>query len=368
MALKSLAFEALDQALQETEAPWESGENSMTALTEDQRVIRLGLSPPTGEMSVESAAIAFEQGLTAAVPRADTIGAPAAVDLRSLNGKDYTTPVKNQGACGSCVAFGTVAVLETTYKRKANQPNSPIDLSEAHLFYCHGRSEGRNCSNGWWPEAALKKSQDIGVTFEKHYPYTGGDQDCTGLSSDWQSDLAKAVGYTKLTSPAAMKNWIATNGSITGCFVVYQDFFQYKSGVYRHVTGASRGGHCVEIIGYNDSLNAWICKNSWGPNWGNKGYFMIEYGQCSIETWLGPFGANNVTLKTWLRDAHVAGLWANTVDRNSWAYLSGTGWRKVSDASRTTHETMLTQLVSAKTMDSPVNALTQGNEIHEIYV
>lgn len=368
MAHKALEFKALEAALEEAETPWERGENSMTALTETERVLRLGLTPPPGEMSVESAAMAFEQGLTAAVPPAETIGAPPAVDLRNLGGKNYTTPVKNQGACGSCVAFGTVAVMETTHKRKANKPNSAIDLSEAHLFYCHGRSEGRNCSNGWWPEAALKKAQDIGVTFEQHYPYTGGDQNCTGLSGNWKSDLAKVTAYTKLTSPAAMKNWIAAHGSITGCFVVYQDFFQYKSGVYKHVTGKSAGGHCVEIIGYNDSLGAWICKNSWGPNWGNKGYFMIGYGQCSIETWLGPFGANNVTTKTWLKNVRVTGIWANEADRNTWAYLHGVGWRKVSDASVTTHETMLAQLLAAKTMDSPINALDQANEIQEVYV
>lgn len=368
MVHKALDFKVLEAALEEAESPWVSGENSMTALTEAERVLRLGLTPPPGEMSVESAARAFEQGMMAAVPPAESIGAPPAVDLRSFNGKNYTTPVKNQGACGSCVAFGSVAVMETTFKRKANQPNSPIDLSEAHLFYCHGRSEGRNCSNGWWPEAALKKAQDIGVTFEQHYPYTGGDQNCTGLSSSWQSDLAKVTAFTKLTSPAAMKNWIATQGSITGCFVVYQDFFQYKSGVYKHLTGQSAGGHCVEIIGYNDSLGAWICKNSWGPNWGDAGYFMIAYGQCSIETWLGPFGANNVTTKTWRKNTRVTGLWANEADRNTYAHLAGVGWRKVSDATPTVHETMLAQLISAKAMGSPINALDQANEIQEVYV
>ena len=95
---------------------------------------------------------------------------------------------------------------------------------------------------------------------------------------------------------------------------------------------------------------------------------MIEYGQCSIETWAGPYGANNVTTKMWHHNKKVAGLWANEADRNTWAYLTGVGWRKVSDASRTTHETMLAQLVGAKTAGSPISALDQANEIHEIYV
>ena len=82
MALKSLAFEALDAALEEKKAPWKRGENSMTALTEDERVLRLGLAPPPGEMSIEAAAVAFEQGLTAAVPRADTKRGPDTISSR----------------------------------------------------------------------------------------------------------------------------------------------------------------------------------------------------------------------------------------------------------------------------------------------
>ena len=68
----------------------------------------------------------------------------------------------------------------------------------------------------------------------------------------------------------AIKNWLATRGSVTGGFIVYQDFFSYRSGVYRHVSGASAGGHGVEIVGHNDAQSCWICKNSWGYRLGRK--------------------------------------------------------------------------------------------------
>jgi C1A family cysteine protease len=368
MSFEPLDLDQLDAALSAGEESWEWRTTSMTELTEAERVLRLGVEAPPGEMDLNAAAMAFESGQIAAVPLAASVGAPPKVDLRSLNGNDYTTPVKNQGNCGSCVAFGTVGVMETTYKRKSNQPTLPADFSEAHLFYCHGRSEGRNCGNGWWPENALTKARDIGVTFDSHYPYTAGDQNCTGLDANWQQDLAKVTERTKLTSPAMMKNWLATHGSITGCFVVYQDFFSYSSGVYRHVTGNQAGGHCVEIIGYDDTLGCWICKNSWGTNWGENGYFKIAYGQCSIESWGGPWGANNVTVTTLRQNVKVTGLWTNTADRNAWAYLSGLGWRKVGASSRTVTETMLAQLVAAKASGASVSALDAANEITEVYV
>ncbi|MGA7759801.1 MAG: C1 family peptidase [Ilumatobacteraceae bacterium] len=367
MARKSLDLEQLERDLESAGMPWARAENSMTALTEDQRVLRLGVAPPPGEMTVEAAAHAFEEGLSAVVPPGTDIGAPSKIDHRALNGNNYTTPVKNQGSCGSCVAFATVAVMETTYKRKSNQPSLAFDLSEAQMFYCHARSEGRTCANGWWPENAFKKARDIGITHDVHYPYTPGDQDCSGLDANWQADMAKVVGYQKLTSPADMKNWLATHGSISGCFVVYQDFFSYSSGVYRHVSGEAAGGHCVEIIGYDDALGCWICKNSWGPNWGDSGYFKIAYGQCSIETWSGPWGLTNVSARQWRTNVKVTGLWANSADLNSWAYLSGVGWRKVCDDSRTVSETMLAQLTFAKAAGTSISALDDANELREIY-
>ena len=60
-----------------------------------------------------------------------------AYDLRNVGGKNFATPVKNQGGCGSCVTFGTAAVLETTYKRSRNNPN-PI-TSHCHSKPCAHR-------------------------------------------------------------------------------------------------------------------------------------------------------------------------------------------------------------------------------------
>ena len=86
-----------------------------------------------------------------------------------------------------------------------------------------------------------------------------------------------------MLSGAAIKDWIASRGAVTGCFLVYDDFFAYRSGVYRHVSGALAGGHCVAIIGYDDAQSCWICKNSWGPGWGDAGFFRIAYGELTFE-------------------------------------------------------------------------------------
>jgi C1A family cysteine protease len=74
-------------------------------------------------------------------------------NLRNVGGQNFVTPIRDQGNCGFCVAFGTVATVEGRSRTQANNPNPNVDLSEAHLFYCYGFNDGKNCQNGWWPAA-----------------------------------------------------------------------------------------------------------------------------------------------------------------------------------------------------------------------
>jgi len=366
-----LDLDELATALSDAGRPWEQDLTPMTLMTEAERSIRLGFHPPPGEQSLDEAAADFEaspandpvQELELLAP-AESFGAPASYDLRNVGGVNYTTEVRDQGACGSCVAFGSAAVLETTYRRQHGAV--PVNLSEAHLFYCHAKEEGRTCANGWWPENALKKARDKGVTADEYFPYTAGDQSCS-LKSGWQSNLANAVGLNKMDSVAEMKTWISTKGSITGCFVVYQDFYSYRSGVYRHVTGNSVGGHCVEIVGYDDSQKCWICKNSWGKGWGEGGFFRIGYGQCGIETYSGPWGVADVKLSVWRHNLGVRGLWANSAADNAWVHLDTVGWRRLAHASTVQTLSMLSQAAAAKGAGRKVSVHDDNGTIQTIY-
>ncbi|QTN39281.1 peptidase C1 [Cryomorphaceae bacterium] len=368
------ALKALQDTLSQENASWEAGSNFMLELTAKEQQAYLGYTPGPDEPNMEEkealSAQNFQSYLTAMSGNDGGFGAPGAYDLRNVNGANYITPVKNQGSCGSCVAFGTVAAVEGTERRAKNNPNLAVDYSEAHLFYCHARSEGRRCggsNGGWWVPPALSHYQNTGVTDEACYPYTAGDQNCSGRCSDWASRVTKISGSTEITNINAMKDWISTKGPLIACYTVYSDFFGYRTGVYRKSAGAtSRGGHCVCVVGYSDAQQAWICKNSWGTGWGDNGYFRIGYGQVGIDNKM--WGINGIVDTGWLNSVKVTGLWVQQNNRNAWAYITGEGWKKISNRDENGFINLVAQLTTAKAGNRSCKLYINKGEITTAYV
>jgi C1A family cysteine protease len=359
---------AIRAALGEQGHPWRAADNPLTEMPEAERLRRLGVPLPS---EAEQAAIDDRRAQVQALhrqARAAMVGAPASFDARDVAGNNYVTRVTDQGACGSCVAFGSVAVIETTAAYTRRQPNLELDLSEAHLFFTHGRSVGRNCDNGWLPLPALEMIRDIGVTFEDYFPYTPGNSGGGILNGDWPNRLARVVQVANVTAdPNKIKEHISQYGAVTACFKVFGDFFAYRSGVYRHVSGDLKGGHCVALIGYDDAQGCWIAKNSWGPTWGDGGFVRIAYGECDVEAWQC-VGATAVRLRAWTGQSHVLGLWSNDAPRNGWAYLENYGWHKVAATSEQIETTMLDQAIAAKTAGRAINAFADNGVINTLYV
>lgn len=369
MAKESFSISELLTAIKEKEAPWTAAENDFTRLSDREQLLLLGYEPGPDEESLQQAektAFANQAAFEAALAAPQMAFAyPGSFDLRNVGGKNFITSVKNQGGCGSCVAFGVAATVEGTLRRRTNNPTLAVDYSEAHLFYCYAKSQGRTCANGWWPGKALDAFKDGGVVDEACFPYTAGDQACN-LCSGWQARVTKIDGWHRITSASDMKDWISTKGPLVACYTVYQDFFAYRSGIYRHLTGNAVGGHCVCCVGYNDAQRYWICKNSWGPSFGESGYFRIAYGQCGIDN--GMEAVDGIPEPLWIKGVRVNGLWANNHDRNGWAHIQNHGWRKISYANDNIFFDMLAQLAAAKAANRPINIRQEKSVIKEIYV
>jgi C1A family cysteine protease len=250
---------------------WTSGTTSVSELSVEQFKAKLGLIVDKAELAATAKAIEATTKLQAFVA---LIALPTAVDWRNKNGADWTTPIKDQGQCGACVAFGTVATIESRIKIVCEKSSLNKDLSEAHLLFCGGGS----CS-GWSFPSALNFAQTTGVGEESCFPYPAKNTPCKPCPP-----YVKLTSWSQVLTVADRKNILATKGPMVGGMAVYQDFSSYTRGVYKHVSGALRGYHCIMIAGYDDTQQCWICKNSWGTNWGDHGWFKIGYGECQIDT------------------------------------------------------------------------------------
>jgi len=207
----------------------------------------------------------------------------------------------DQGFCGSCWAFGAVESLNDRYCITNGGSSNPLHSFE-DLVSCCGFSCGQGC-NGGYPEAAWEWFVRTGVSSAKCYPYeipgcnhpcgkTLPTPKCHKTCNDSEV-YAKDRHYAKSAynvqgNVNAIAQEIMTNGPVEAAFSVYADFPAYKSGVYKHTTGAYLGGHAIKIIGWGTESGTpyWLVVNSWNTNWGDKGYFKIFRGadECGIES------------------------------------------------------------------------------------
>ncbi len=75
-------------------------------------------------------------------------------------------------------------------------------------------------------------------------------------------------------------------GPVYGTMKVMQDFKAYKSGIYVNVGGKLSGAHAITVVGWGkeNDVEYWIIANSWGPFWGENGYFKLKMGEVGINT------------------------------------------------------------------------------------
>ncbi len=268
-------LEQIRHEIKARNAKWHADETSVSRLTMKEKKMRLGHKDDGGLEAIVGDS-------SSSVPLATVEGAPATLDWRNLNGISYVSPVKNQGSCGSCWAFAVTAGLESQAMIGTN--GTQVDLSEQILVSCSGAG---SCSGGY-TSSASNYIRDYGLPAESCFVYTATNNSCSNACADWQAGQATLYSIkgwhtaTTLSYPdrvQGIKNALYTYGPVIASFYVYNDFYSYRSGVYSYTTGSYVGAHAVLIVGYDDTLQAFIVKNSWGTGWGEAGYFMIAYSE-----------------------------------------------------------------------------------------
>ncbi len=196
--------------------------------------------------------------------------------------KGAVTYVKNQQQCGSCWAFSTTGVIESSWFLAGHNLTS---VSEQEIVSCDPNDQG---CNGGDPRSAMSwliNSEGGWITFEKDYPYTSGGGD----SGSCELPKPKAVQifgfYDVVRNETVMAEYLSTMGPLSIC-VDASSWQDYNGGILNDC--GDNVDHCVLLVGYNlvHSTPYWIVKNSWGASWGYDGYLYVQYGsnQCDINS------------------------------------------------------------------------------------
>ena len=262
---------ALQESIDVAGAKWIAGENHITQMSADERRAMLGLLPePAGTP---------DRGR----PAAQALSSPASFSWGNNFGYNWITPIKDQGGCGSCWAFATMASFEARERIRVNKPNLFIDFSEQQAVSCY-KGDCGGASASWIMEEIRLK----GIPDEACFPYVSGNEyvpPCDDHCTDWllRSHYINTHGYWSTPTVAQIKSEIMINGPVQISIDIYEDFYAYSGGVYEYVSGDLEGGHLIIFYGWDDDQNCWLAKNSWGewgeigPN-GQTGWFRIRMG------------------------------------------------------------------------------------------
>jgi cathepsin F len=226
-------------------------------------------------------------GVTADYSGLDMSALPTDFDWRE---KNVVNPIQDQGQCGSCWTFSTIASIESAYAIKTGKLQK---LSEQEVVDCstgcvleEGQQVCNDGCNGGWMWSAMN---DIigwkGEELESDYPYTAVTGTCKRSAA---KTIDPITNYTCLSGPnkaneTEMAAFLVANGPIS--MAMDAGILQtYTSGIIKpsaNDCSKTQLDHALVIVGFGTqgTTEFWIVRNSWGESWGEKGYFRIIRGK-----------------------------------------------------------------------------------------
>jgi len=189
-------------------------------------------------------------------------------------------PVKNQGGCGSCWAFGAIGAIEGNHFIKTGEL---VRLSEQQMVDCEPDWYG--CGGGWH-NAAIDYAIDHPLAKNSDYPYRAADQTCKHSSSTAHVAVTQrknVVNYSVAGMKAALDE-----GPVAITVAAGNNWFRYySSGILDDDSCPTRADHVITAVGYGveGGVEYLWALNQWGGNWGDNGYIKFAWkdgtiGQC----------------------------------------------------------------------------------------
>ena len=219
----------------------------------------------------------------------------AAPDELNFIEQGYLQGVKDQGSCGSCFAFATIANIEGLYFTKYGKNK---EFSEQMIVDCDTLDSG--CNGGLMELTFEWIKSNGGIMSMADYPYKGRKQSCKADKTKYDPDVV-VTGWEKLGDPDEtwspvdedeIKEYLYAKGPLA--IALNADPLQYYSSGIINLTARQCDpdgmNHAVTLVGYGTDNNTpyWLVRNSWGKSWGEKGYFRVYRGSgvCGINQYI----------------------------------------------------------------------------------
>lgn len=205
---------------------------------------------------------------------------PSKIDLRETG---LVPPIVDQGGIGSCVGNATAKVLQFCILK---QKQKDIDFSRLFIYYQGRLMAGtENEDSGMYIRDAVKVANRDGVCDEKLWKYD---------TSQFKKKPSETAYQEALNHQALKYERVARNHSDIGLRLaegypivfgisVYDSFESQEvanTGIVPVPNGNAEsliGGHCVYMIGRDVYKKMYLCANSWGTDWGLKGFFWLPF-------------------------------------------------------------------------------------------
>ncbi|MDF1515912.1 MAG: C1 family peptidase, partial [Anaerolineae bacterium] len=227
---------------------------------------------------------------------------PTMFDWRHVGGKNYVSPVKNQGACGACYAFSAIGGFESRMMIDGASTYPGPDFSENHAKECNWHqlngSTGAGSCIGGNSQMMANLYTTKGTVLESTDPYTTAFTTCNTPMGPYETTLLgwHAISGDWVPATTYLKQYLYDNGPVSVAVYAGDDdpwntqFGSHSGTTPLYYTGALTDtvNHGVLLVGWDDTLThpggsgAWIFKNSWGTGWGDDGYGYIAYGSANF--------------------------------------------------------------------------------------
>ncbi|HJW68157.1 MAG TPA: C1 family peptidase [Candidatus Binatia bacterium] len=219
-----------------------------------------------------------QRDFTYSAPLAMLRKLPAKVDLSG-----QCPPVYDQGELGSCTGNSIAAAIEfAERKQRLAKPTTPSRLfiyyNERVIEHTVATDSGAMIRDG------IKSVNKVGACRETTWPYKIGSfakKPSSGAYAEGRKHTVSSYQRVARTT-SQMRGCLASGFPFVFGFTVYTSFMSAavaKTGKLSmpHAGEKVEGGHAVLAVGYDDAQHRFIVRNSWGPDWGMKGYFTMPY-------------------------------------------------------------------------------------------